>query len=184
MGASQLNKNPVSTLLRTAVKEIGLRSESIDWGRGTFPKFRTSSYFHREGTHRSLIDELKIELTGWLIGGAKFFSDQFGISSGPTDLRAWIEDRKINGFRTDDVFVWDVRYGSKGEMQSQIVISNLTTVPLIKFIKFNLAEGLINCFSEGLVPENWPIHCNTRQGGGGALKDQTTIWYCPTTFWG
>lgn len=88
MGASQLNKNPASTLLRTAVKEIGLRSESIDWGRGTFPKFRTSSYFHREGTHRSLIGELKIELTGWLIRGAKFFSDQFGISSGPTDLRA------------------------------------------------------------------------------------------------
>lgn len=75
MGASQLNKNPASTLLRTAVKEIGLRSESIDWGRGTFPKFRTSSYFHREGTHRSLIDELKI-------GGLYVVQSSSAISSG------------------------------------------------------------------------------------------------------
>lgn len=176
MGASQLNKNPVSTLLRTAVKEIGLRSESIDWGRFILPQRGDASFIDRRIEDRTY----RVAYT-WCKVLQRPVRDFVGTN--------WLarlnrRQRKINGFRTDDVFVWDVRYGNKGEMQSRNVISNLTTVPLIKFIKFNLAEGLINCFSEGLVPENWPIHCHTRQGGGGALKDQTTIWYCPTTFWG
>ena len=44
MGATQMNTNPSRTLLRTAAEEIGLRSESIDWGWGTFPKGRTSAH--------------------------------------------------------------------------------------------------------------------------------------------
>ena len=50
MRASQLNTNPSSTLLTTAVNAIGLRSESIDWGWGTFPKGETSAHFHSEET--------------------------------------------------------------------------------------------------------------------------------------
>lgn len=43
MGAGQLEMNPSKTLLRTAVKEMGLRSEPIDRGRVTFPKGKISA---------------------------------------------------------------------------------------------------------------------------------------------
>ena len=80
--------NPSRTLLNTAVRDIGLRSVSMDRGCGIFPKGRTSAHFHNDGQWPSLIDELKMELIGRLIPDAKFFNNQLGIPSGPTDLRS------------------------------------------------------------------------------------------------
>jgi hypothetical protein len=42
--ANQLNMNPSRTLLNTAVRDIGLRSVSMDRGCGIFPKGRTSAH--------------------------------------------------------------------------------------------------------------------------------------------
>jgi hypothetical protein len=53
--------------LNTAVRDIGLRSVSIDRGCGIFPKGRTSAHFRNDGKWLSLIDELKMELIGRLI---------------------------------------------------------------------------------------------------------------------
>jgi hypothetical protein len=46
------------------VKEIGLRSDSIDFGWVIFPSGNTSADFHSLGTSPFLIDALKMEQTG------------------------------------------------------------------------------------------------------------------------
>ena len=93
MRAIQLKTKPSRTLLITGVKDIGLRSESIDCGWGVFASGRTSALFQSLGTWPSLMKELKMEQTGLEMIGAQSFITQFGILSGPTDLRSLITDR-------------------------------------------------------------------------------------------
>jgi hypothetical protein len=62
--ANQLNMNPSRTLLNTAVRNIGLRSGSMDRGCGIILKGSTSAHFHNDGKWPYLIDELKMELIG------------------------------------------------------------------------------------------------------------------------
>jgi hypothetical protein len=83
------NSQDSRILLNTAVREIGLRSVSIDFGLEIFPNGRTSAHFHSPGTRPSLMEELNMEHTGMLIVVAQVFRSQLGISSGPTDLRSW-----------------------------------------------------------------------------------------------
>ena len=87
--ASQLKTKDSRILLNTAVKDIGLRSVSIDFGLEIFPNGRTSAHFHSPGTRPSLMEELNMEHTWMLIVVAQVFKSQLGISSGPTDLRSW-----------------------------------------------------------------------------------------------
>ena len=90
MRAIQLKTKPSRTLLITGVKDIGLRSESIDCGWGVFASGRTSALFQSLGTWPSLMEELKMEQTGLEMIDAQSFKTQFGILSGPTDLRSLI----------------------------------------------------------------------------------------------
>ena len=85
--ASQSKTKASSTLLRTAVREMGLMSLSIECGWGTLPRGRTLAHFQRRNVPW-LIEELNIEHTGRHNIGAKFFRTQLGISSGPHDLRS------------------------------------------------------------------------------------------------
>ena len=55
MRAIQLKTKPSRTLLITGVKDIGLRSESIDCGWGDFASGRTSALFQSLGTWPSLM---------------------------------------------------------------------------------------------------------------------------------
>lgn len=66
MSANQWNTDPSSTLLRTVIKEMGLRSVSIDRGCGVLPKGKTLAHFHKDGTQPSLIEELNMDDTGRL----------------------------------------------------------------------------------------------------------------------
>ena len=75
-------------LAKTAVREIGLRSLSIESGWGTVPTGKTLAHFHREGMWPWLIEELNIEHTGRHNVGVKFFRTQLRISPGPHDLRS------------------------------------------------------------------------------------------------
>ena len=77
----------------TGVKDIGLRSESIDCGWGVFASGRTSALFQNLGTWPSLMEELKMGQTGLEMIGAQSFITKFGILSGPTYLRSLITDR-------------------------------------------------------------------------------------------
>ena len=94
--ASQSKTKPSSTSLRIAVREIGLRSLSIERGWGTLPRGRTLLHFHRERTWPWLIEELNIEHTGRHNICAKFFRTQLGISSGPHDLRSLMANSKLS----------------------------------------------------------------------------------------
>ena len=73
IGASQLNTKLSRILLRTAVREIGLRSVSMDLGCEIFPKGKMSADFHNLGTLPFLIDALKIEEIGKLKVPAQLF---------------------------------------------------------------------------------------------------------------
>ena len=52
MRAIQLKTKPSRTLLITGVKDIGLRSESIDCGWGVFASGRTSALLFESSLHR------------------------------------------------------------------------------------------------------------------------------------
>jgi hypothetical protein len=80
IGASQLKTKDSRILLNTAVRDIGLRSVSIDFGLEIFPNGRTSAHFHSPGTRPSLIEELNMEHTGMLIVVAQVFKSQLGIT--------------------------------------------------------------------------------------------------------
>ena len=89
IGAIQLKTKDSRILLSTGVRDMGLRSVSIDFGLGIFPNGKTSVLFHNLGTWPSLIEELNMEHTGEQIVAAQVFKSQLGISSGPTDLWFW-----------------------------------------------------------------------------------------------
>ena len=84
IGASQLKTKDSRILLNTEVRDIGLRSVSMDFGIGIFRNGRTSALFHNLGNKLSLIEELNMEHTGKLRVAAQVFNSQLGISSGPT----------------------------------------------------------------------------------------------------
>ena len=83
MRAIQLKTKPSRTLLITGVKDIGLRSESIDCGWGVFASDRTSALFQSLGTWPSLMEELKMEQTGLEMTDAQSFITQFGFYQVP-----------------------------------------------------------------------------------------------------
>ena len=64
IGASQLKTKVSRILLSTGVRDMGLRSVSIDFGQGIFPNGKTSALFHNLGTWPSLIEELNMKHTG------------------------------------------------------------------------------------------------------------------------
>ena len=66
------------------MSEIGLKSDSTDFGLGVFARGRTSAHFHK-GTLPCLIEALNIVAIGREMTGAKSFNSQLGISSGPGD---------------------------------------------------------------------------------------------------
>ena len=77
MRAIQLKTKPSRTLLITGVKDIGLRTESIDCGSGVFASGKTSVLFQSLGTWPSLMEELKMEQTGLEMIDAQSFTTQF-----------------------------------------------------------------------------------------------------------
>ena len=71
---------------RIGVREIGLRSFSIDTGGFFLGRQITFAVFHRAGTVPSRREELKIEAIGGAKVWQKSLSTQPGIPSGPLDL--------------------------------------------------------------------------------------------------
>ena len=94
IGRSLPNTKSLRTLLRVVVSEIGLKSESTDIGLDILAIGTTSAHFHKVGTVPWLTDALKIEATGLQITHS--LSTQFGILSGPMDLRSLIARREVS----------------------------------------------------------------------------------------
>ena len=75
------------------MSEIGLKSDSTDFGLGVFARGRTSAHFHNKGTLPCLIEALNIDAIGREMTGAKSFNSQLGISSGPGDFPSFTAKR-------------------------------------------------------------------------------------------
>jgi len=83
---SQSATKDSKTFARTGSKEIGLRSDEINFGGCTFGAGITMADFHISGTVPSLSDALNTAVKGCAMNGAKFRSIQLGIKSGPGAL--------------------------------------------------------------------------------------------------
>ena len=88
--------NDSSILLRVGVSEIGLKSSWIDLGGRNFGIGTTFALFQRLDTMPSLIDELNMWQIGSERANAKSRRNQFGMPSGPGDLRTLMRDSLWN----------------------------------------------------------------------------------------
>ena len=76
------------------MSEIGLKSDSTDFGLGVFARGRTLAHFHNKGTLPCLIEALNIDAIGWEMTAAKSFNSQLGILSGPGDFPSFTVKRQ------------------------------------------------------------------------------------------
>ena len=143
------------------MSEIGLKSSWTDLGGRNFGIGTTFALFQRLGTMPSLIDELNMRQIGSERANAKSRRNQFGMPSGPGDLRTLMRDS-----------LWNTSNGCITNSQAASLVSTEYTAGIQVMVSGHSILAAVSCLSgQQVAARRGQQHCSLEAAAQALLTD-------------